>query len=65
MSQDDYIQSRVEAIKSVVDSIATDDDLTDFDITSIINSGILKMEKSTHSIKQRYQQLKELRANKK
>ena len=65
MSQDDYIKSRVDAIKSLVDSIATSEELVDNDIASIINAGILEMQERVHYTKQRYQQLEKIRANRK
>lgn len=54
MTEDNYTQSHVEIIKTLVDSTATDDELTDNDIISIIDAGIFAMKRKTHGIKLAY-----------
>lgn len=54
MTEDDYTQSHVDIIKTLVESTATDDELTDNDIISIINAGIIAMKRKTNDIKLAY-----------
>ena len=58
MTEDDYLQSHVEIIKSLIDSTATDDELSEYDVVSIFNAAIITMRQKTHGIKLAYLQSK-------
>lgn len=53
---DEYIITHVEKMSSLIDSIVNDDELTDNDKVSIINSGIYQIQTKTYNIKESYRE---------